>query len=471
MKLIKNYNDYFGDNIFESLDEFKLIISPVLKKILNTIDHPISNALIHDDYNERLKKVTYIDIVYGEYDKWSFVISNKLLSTVERDYKKKSQNDTIEDIIYDNNTEIINKIKSNIKITRLINKIYPNKFPLNGKPGEDIESFITEYKSIFQNDNNIQIVEGEDIIKWYNVENNITYPYGPLQNSCMRYPRCGEYLKFYSINSDKIRLVILLDENDESNIRSRALLWKLDSIDGKNVSDTYFMDRIYFTTEMDLLKMLNYAKNNNFLYKSIQNSDTYDYIIDPSDNSKSKKILVVNDINYHPNILFPFVDTLSYYDPFNKILTNKVENKNLYGDLSGTNGKTNIIFSERYNELIIVNRDNYTWSNLSKEYLKNEDVIIVLDEDGYIDIVHKDSDDYVYSKEEVKNIMKDQSVYSLPLDDYIFKKHSVIVYTDKLKKHFYYLPQDKLTSTYYTKNGINYDNSVTLPTNWYNIIK
>ena len=79
----------------------------------------------------------------------------------------------------------------------------------------------------------------------------------------MRHDRCDEYLKFYKINQDKIKLLILKDPNDNTKLLGRAIVWKINELDGKIVEDRYFMDRIYYMKEYYINSFINYAKEKN----------------------------------------------------------------------------------------------------------------------------------------------------------------------------------------------------------------
>lgn len=500
MNNIKNYNNYLLDIIMESMDVYRFVISDNLKKYIRTINHPISQVLLDDSYYQNKSKFTFIDMVEGDYDKWSFVISSKLISDALKVYKDEKNIEFNEDR-YDINylldylnrpNDLIDKIRSNIKIGKLIQKMYPSKFPLNGKPGYDIESFVKEYKSLFESDEkNTKIVEGDDIIYWYNSE-NYESGVGTLQSSCMRYEQCREYLKFYAINKDKIKLVILLNENNR--LISRSILWKLDKINNES-TDKYFMDRIYYTNEKDLYKMINFAKKNNFLYKNSQSSSPDDIIIDIETNEKLMyPKLIVTGIDYVlPELKFPYLDTLCYYNPYEKIITNFNINQN-YTELSATNGRTNIIWSNRYNEVLIKRTENVVYDEYNDEYIKKEDSVELYG-DGYKSkcYTHKDNkivhskyinknyllqdceyleryDDYVptwilkehfrYSNFYEEWLEYSEIVYSDFLEDYILKDDSIKVYTNASATKYYYTLQDDPHENFYEYNGKYYINTI-----------
>ena len=497
MNIIRNYNDYLFDIITESLDEYNFIISPNLKTYLKTINHPISKILLDDAYFQRKSKFTYIDMIDGKSDKWTFVVSSKLISDALIEYKKQNDKEYKHDVNHildylNRSNDLIHKIKSEIKIGRLIQKLFPNTFPLNGQPGRDIESFIKEYASLFESDEkNTKIVEGDDIIYWYN-EENYENGVGTLQNSCMRYERIGKFMKFYAINKDKIKLVILLSENNK--LKSRALLWKLDYINDKT-TDKLFMDRIYYTNEKDLLKMINFAKKNKFLYKNSQSSSPDELIIDSETNEKiTYPKFLINDINYVlPELKFPYVDTLCYYNPYDKIITNYQINNN-FVELSSTNGITNIIWSSRYNDILIKRTPNVVYDDYNEEYIKKEDAIVLYG-DGFKSeqYTHKDNKT-VHSKYNNKNyllndceyleryddyiprwILKEHFrysnfydewiaiydvIYSDHMGDYILKKDAIKVYLNASATKYYYTLEDDPHENFYEYNGKYYIDTI-----------
>lgn len=497
MNIIKNYNNYLLDIITESIDEYTFIISDNLKKHLRMINHPISKMLLDKSYYQTKSKFTYIDMVSNKSDKWSFIISSKLISDALNLYKKQTNKEYKDNIVnileylYDSDN-LINKIKSEIKIGRLIQKLYPDTFPLNGKPGYDIESFVKEYMSLFETDEkNIKIVEGHDIIYWYN-EKNYENGEGTLQNSCMRYDMCGEFLNFYAINKDKIKLVILLSK--DGKLKSRSLLWKLDKLNDKS-SHQMFMDRIYYTNEKDLLNMINFAKKNKFLYKNKQSSYPNEELIDPNINDTIKDPkLIINDIMYDiSTIKFPFVDTVCYYNPYDKKISNYVIGDN-YVDLSSTNGKTNIIWSSRYNDILIKKTPNVVYDDYNEEYIKKEDSIVLYG-DGFKSeqYIHKDNKT-VHSKYNNKNYLLNECEYLKRYDDYIprwilkenfrysnfydewiaihdvvfseymgdfiLKKDAIKVYLDASATKYYYTLEDDPVENFYIYDDKYYINTI-----------
>jgi len=504
MKLIKTHQDYLEDLLIESIskNEFIFIISNELLNILYFIKHPISSELIKlTNYTlKNLKKQTYIDISYDEYDKWYFVNSSKLISELTKiDDIDKYQHpyDKMIDIIGKNNS-IINKIKSKVKIGRLIKKLFGDKFPDSGSD-DSIESFIDMYKRQFDIEGDFKLVEGDDIIKYYNLKKY--YPStnsNPLHNSCMSYDKCSDYLKFYSINPDKVKMLVLLDDN---KVKGRSLIWNIDEINEKEVKNTYFMDRVYYIDNKTLNGFISYAIKNNFLYKKNQNSDVSAFIVNPITSSEDKLKIKVKNFNYHENLEFPFLDTLYKYNPYEKILTNdnKYNEEKNYVELESTIGQSNIIWSSYYND-ILLKHINCKYSNLLYDFIHIDDVKLVKINKS-IDYINKNNTDilkkYKYSKmydgyydyDKVTYLKRyddyipndklnsyngwvwseffneylssnDDAVYSVYMEDWIPIENSIKVFTDKDKQHYYITMLDDPSNNFYKHNGEYYSDDI-----------
>jgi hypothetical protein len=93
----------------------------------------------------------------------------------------------------------------------------------------------------------IKLVSGGEILKWYNSDNTETAEHTTLANSCMRGDDKNNYMKLYSDNPEKIKLVIKL--NSDGKLVARALVWKLDFSQGEF---DYYMDRCYYNVEEDV---------------------------------------------------------------------------------------------------------------------------------------------------------------------------------------------------------------------------
>lgn len=117
-----------------------------------------------------------------------------------------------------------------------------------------------------------KIVETDKIVKYYNGDK---YAEGfgstTLNNSCMKYDECSEYIEFYE--EIGLRMLVLFSESQPDKIKGRALIWPdVDFVgeDGKTEKVT-FMDRIYFHEDGDLELFKEYAINHDYIYKKHQN--------------------------------------------------------------------------------------------------------------------------------------------------------------------------------------------------------
>lgn len=189
--------------------------------------------------------------------------------------------------------------EGSIKIGRMINSLSIEN-PRYAIKTSDIEKFVNAFTSNinFQKESfdNISIVSGEDIRKWY-LFSNYYNDKGQLGASCMRYERCQKYLDIYVDNPDVCQLIIL---KQDDKLIGRALLWT--DIDGKK-----YMDRVYISKD-------SYVSIFNKYFKSIKDSKFINY--------EDINIKIGNkDYDY-----YPYLDSLRYlkYIDGYAILSNKV---------------------------------------------------------------------------------------------------------------------------------------------------
>ena len=380
MKSVNNYNDYMIDLILEAAvnGEATLVFSPSFKSILNDIDHPISYKLLSENQEEGYK-VTYIDLIDGGLDKVSFITAPKAAEVINK-YKNRDKDYLISRDNYTRifvDQELMNKVfttnRSATTIGKLVSKLFPKAFPVGGKPGEDIQSFVDMFKSK-RDIKNIRLVQGSDIVYWYNVDHYLKVNSGSLGNSCMKYEECQEFVQFYADNSKKVQLLIMTeeDENGEEKLRGRALVWNLSKPSGR-----IFMDRIYTNCVYDEMAFKAYAKKEGWLYKLNQNSGENDYIIDSKNDNKEYITFEVKDIHKSSTEYYPYMDTLKYFFPELNILTNNTDNMpGKYWELESTEGdyvQSGSIFieGEWYDE------DDLIYCILGEEYRLPEDAVFL----------------------------------------------------------------------------------------------
>jgi len=130
--------------------------------------------------------------------------------------------------------------KNAAKVGRMVRKLLSDKkYKVSDT---DIEHFVNYWKSYFMNpeDVKIQIVQGEDIKKWY--WKKYYHPHSansPLGKSCMASKECQDFFDIYIKNPEVCQMIIMLDENEQ--LITRALLWT-DEKGQKIVDRIYYMN-------------------------------------------------------------------------------------------------------------------------------------------------------------------------------------------------------------------------------------
>jgi hypothetical protein len=270
----------------------------------------------------------YIDIGDGD-DKITFLADARLL-------RLQDQNRELDPYIV--------RGRGNIGIGRFARSLFRNtqfiqnagdqilqKIPKGGFKDSDFENFVNIYKSLYTKSNNqFKFVTGEDIRKYY-LEDNYAASQGQLGNSCMRYESCQDYLDIYVENEESCRLLILL--NGEDKICGRAIVWKLSK---SPCEAEYFMDRVYTIVDSDVLKFIDIAEKEGWLYKQRMNSERVNNII-----FLYKGELILGQIETPLSSVefdrYPFMDTVAYVDIENHIGSN-VNGKGRYECTSITGG-------------------------------------------------------------------------------------------------------------------------------------
>jgi len=371
------------------VNELELILSSRLKNILKDMNHKIADDLLalHKDSKREFKK-TFLDLG-SEPDKISFIQSNKVPELIEPeivhgsftrnrnfqlpprlagvpdertddqrslgDFDYVASNDWknpwIQDVNHildlheiqftDKNHPVWHKLRGEQTIGRFINQMFPGKYTLNiirakqkSKP-EDVESFRDMFVALVEANSKIIVpVKGEDIRFYYNCKNYYKDAH-TLEGSCMKEEEKQKQLDFYVENPEVVSMLILYPEEIRDKIIGRALLWKLYKIDGKEVKDTYFMDRIYVANSSDEYMFIEYAKSHGYYYKSIQTFGYNKEIVRP-DGTQGKVDLEVQlkPKDYPKN--YPYLDTIAFYNPSLGHLTNNIEDykHNGYGSLT-----------------------------------------------------------------------------------------------------------------------------------------
>lgn len=235
------------------------------------------------------------------------------------------------------------KNRTPIKIGRFVRKFLSKEaIKEHNITDKEIEEFVNMFKSYFNPDiKNLHIVSGEEILKWYLEENysmSFNRKCGTLWNSCMRQSERNKFLKLYSDNPDKVKMLILLD--DEGMLRSRALLWE--NVYDNNGRIYKFMDRVYALYDYDIVLFENWAKENGYITKHIQNSKSETHF---DINGNHIETIMSIKLDNHNMKYYPYLDTFKFYDKETGIFSNYRGNDKFYYRLTQSNGsleQTNI---------------------------------------------------------------------------------------------------------------------------------
>jgi hypothetical protein len=427
MKKLNKYDDFLFDSLLESVGdgEMPFALSIRLAELLHDLDHKIAHKLLDDDNDKSYSKITLLDYDDEREDMFTFTTSPKLIQYYKDNYDSKDgeirTNFRIE-LSKTNNLFDINR--SNMKIGRLVAKLYPDMFSVSGKPGEDIESFVDLVKSSrTKTEGEFKIVKGKDIVKYYDkssYESNIGG--STLAGSCMAGSHCSRYIEFY--NDNDVEMVMLMSDKEEDKIIGRAILWTIHRINDKSVNRK-FMDRIYYTQYSDVSKFIELAKKNNWLYKNTQDFYSETDICDPETDTY-ERLSLYTEIDEDYSGPYPYMDTLKYFIKDKNILTN---NDDKYDwELTSTGGGydeyngSDYLWNDSYGEF--VSHDDMMWSDVEDRYLETEDALWIEDLNSYV------SDEYAgehlaYITDEDEWVKKENAVFIKSNNEYVSTEYAM----------------------------------------------
>jgi hypothetical protein len=337
-----NLLNYF-EFIIESADSFRLYYSKSFKDILyrikdnseqNSDERNIALFLISAENSDQIiDKFTLIDTTEKN-DTISLIQGNRIL----RKFPHLTDNILTNDIVYDEKHEFWKSTsRTQIGIGRWSRRIIKDVYKTTRYNDVALEKFVNAYKFNFdlvnKSQDKFEVVSGEEIKKWY-LQDNYKIIRGQLGNSCMKDKNKQSFFEIYTKNPKVCKLLILKDEEDDSKIIGRSLLWNLTN--GKK-----YQDRIYTINDSDKLLFEKWADNNEYL--KYDDSFSLDYLeVQLSDNEYEK---------------YPYMDTFIVYNPHTKILK---ADEDLwpgqgYIKLQNTDGgykSDNVVYSEYHDEFI-----------------------------------------------------------------------------------------------------------------------
>lgn len=287
---------------------------------------------------------------------------------------------------------------------RVVVELYKSPSSLNDKKLED---FVNLYKSTFDSlsgakEERFQLVEGEEIRKWYLGENYYQEK-GQLGNSCMRYTRCQPYLDIYVKNPEVCKLLIYKSEEDPEKIIGRALIWKIKS----NPRDIkMFMDRVYTVADSDRLLFQDWASENgvNYGYSGVKSIQLQNSAFDK----------------------YPYMDTFIYLNTETGDLTNNddVWPRQGYIKIQDTNGgftDDDSVWSEYTGDYI--SRDNAVYCDYTDDWIHTDDAIYL----DYKDVYVSPNTDTSYSEYHGETFLTDDAVWSECMNDNLYPEYPNVV--------------------------------------------
>lgn len=279
---IYKYNNF----LLENKENFIFVISDKLLKKLIRINSPISKALL-DAKGHLSFDISYLDCVSDKEDKISFLPANRY------------------DNVYDGSLSSLytGKGRQEMSVGKIVNKLFPDKFKQI-----EIEQFVNDFKTeMKKSSSSFKLVSGEELRYWYLDDNYENKKQGDINSSCMKEAKSQPFLDIYVNNPEKCKLLILMSDKVPDKIKGRALVWA----GLRKPENKIYMDRIYTINDSDKGLYIDYAKANNWLYKSKQVMHDASYI----DNGKVVTSSVSIALNPAMYKFYPSLDTLPYYTP------------------------------------------------------------------------------------------------------------------------------------------------------------
>lgn len=453
--MIPKYNSFLEDKLFENvINESIIYFSPNLRKVISGITGEIGDVLINIEGQDIKPDITFLDLDKEGYlsfttmrnavnllmPKFPHIVDENDGAIGKKPNKDLADNIWKYDMKDDSDLGIYKKSRNQIKIGKLVNKLFPSKFT-----DKEIEEFVNKFKAKIENQGEkFKIVEGDDISFWYNSD-NYKEKSGSLGSSCMASKK--NIFQLYTMNPEVCRLVILLEDEE---LIGRALLWKINSFDkgfekddgegfSKDFKPEYFMDRQYTIKDSDVNKFRNYAKENGWAYKSNNNHHSLENVTFLTDEKRVNMTVTLKpysgDSEYDYN-KYPYLDTFRRYDPGTGYLYNDNNDDSDYAGnyiLDSTEGRYTEIESGVYSEWCdcMLNEDDAVYSYQVESYLRREEAVMVeLGNRRRHGWWPQDHDDIVYDEGRSEYIHTDDSVICELDGDSIYKDDATLTISD-----------------------------------------
>ena len=399
------YFDFINEGL--SYQQSKFYYSPEFRRILSIVvdkhrDSIASLILSSEDVDSITDNISFIDKT-SKNDMVSFIQQNRISRMYdESKIEGETFSDWIKRVSSDMDSKIWKSQRSELAIGRFARRVVAASKVRLIQLDSKIEEFVNRYKSLYDNlkdgDLLFELVSGEEIRKWYLVDNYESET-GQLGNSCMRKKNCQPFFDIYTKNPDKVKLLILKSKDNPSKIAGRALVWK--------INDKFFMDRVYTIRDSDYLLFKNYCETNSWM-SSISYSDF-------------RKMNI--QLDKWEFSAYPYMDTFKYLNHKTGVLSaddGSWPSSNVW-KLEDTTGG--------YDD------DDVVWSDYHGEHIDRDSAILCRNGDWvyedsaiyleYLDDFASPSEETCYSEYDSCSYYTDDAVYSEYLNSYIRSRDAI----------------------------------------------
>jgi hypothetical protein len=435
---MKSFLDFKSDFLFEStINESVLYLSPNFISTLNMIDSDISNELLSLDRKDIKPDITFVDIGdvgYATFKPMKLVkkhLSEELpdsMLNIEIDSERHSKYISIGNI-YNSHRELWTKSKNPIRIGKLVNTIFPDRFTQL-----EVDYFVKKFKSVQSGENEkIYVVSGDEIAYWYD-HNNYLRNVGTLGSSCMS-KGDKSWFDIYVKNPEVCNMLVVtdLDSDGLEKLKGRALIWYPTNVyeysDSEFKEFDTFLDRQYSIDPSIVEKMCDYANRMGWAYKT-ENSHTN--LRGVTFNGKNIKLDMEVQLNKNLTYnYFPYLDTFRKFIPTeNKLYNNNYEDDDGYllnnDDGRFTNLSNPTVWSEWHD--VEIDEVDAIWSEGVNSYIYyNSAVEVTSGSFRYRGYYPEDYDDIVFDVFNEDRIHIDDSIYSDHYKGYILVDESISV--------------------------------------------
>ena len=463
------YDEFILESQLDSISESIVYFSPNLRKLFKRLSNvegsvgQVANALV-DLESQNLKD----DITFIDFDKDPSYISFTTSKNARKNLNIKYPEDMYDHLylmfdddpmislsnnLYVLDNEIWTKSRSPVRIGRFLNRVFPNKFT-----AAQIEEFTNKFKAVQEKKSEkFILVKGDDIAFWYSNKNYFSDEH-TLGNSCMK-GKPATYFEIYTKNPDKCQMLCIVEENEEGveKLKGRALLWKIDSIKGSVSTPNpekfdYFLDRQYAIDDSIVQKMRDYAASQGWAFKARNSHSSFSGIIF---NGKSFNIGMEVQLESTKFGKYPYMDTFRRLNLSDGILYNDDDREDHAGQyiLEDTGGGYDEIsdrphmYSEYYGEEIP--EEQSVWSEPLQDYLwRNRSVEVTRGQRRNRGYYPEDYDDLVYDEWCDNYLYIDDASYSehhgyyIMTDESISVVHSVNKKTGNCNSDYYPVHED-----------------------------